>query len=515
MQAAGGGATAWPVMPLHLQRKVNVWARSFNSEDALASPPAAPALPYSNSSNSNSGVNSLRVNPSALGTSTVVETEPAVKAAAGSSGGVLASDLGSYFTAAAQLNGHSTTDAAAAAAAPAGTPSSNGKPEAAAAVPPAAAAAAATSPSSSSSSSGASSSSTTKPAAVAAEAAVAPAEAAATADSAAPAAAPAAEDAAPAPAPAEAEPAIEAAAAATPAEVANSESSSTDGSSSAAAPASESSSSSSDAQGTSGNGAGPAIRLLLQSGAAMLPHPDKAHRGGEDSFFISEHQAAVGVADGVGGWAEIGVDAGAYARLLMVHAKEAADASTDDVAAGTLSPQAILESAFYRTNVQGSSTACVLVVNGTTLSASNLGDSGFVLVRDGVASFQCPQQQHNFNFPFQLGSADSMSDQPQAAMRFDLQLQPGDVIVTGSDGLWDNVFAEEAATIASKCRDKGETATTAAQVLCRYARMRASDAKYHSPFSYAAIQAGYVYLGGKMDDITVVVSYVTLPAAKL
>jgi hypothetical protein len=25
--------------------------------------------------------------------------------------------------------------------------------------------------------------------------------------------------------------------------------------------------------------------------------------------------------------------------------------------------------------------------------------------------------------------------------------------------------------------------------------MRASDAKYHSPFSYAAMQAGYVYLG--------------------
>lgn len=54
-------------------------------------------------------------------------------------------------------------------------------------------------------------------------------------------------------------------------------------------------------------------------------------------------------------------------------------------------------------------------------------------------------------------------------------------------------------------------------VLCvcvhRYARMRASDAKYHSPFSYAAIQAGYVYLGGKMDDITVVVSFVGLPSA--
>lgn len=51
--------------------------------------------------------------------------------------------------------------------------------------------------------------------------------------------------------------------------------------------------------------------------------------------------------------AEIGVDAGAYARLLMVHAKEAADSATEAVAAGTLSAQDILESAFYRTNVQG------------------------------------------------------------------------------------------------------------------------------------------------------------------
>lgn len=37
----------------------------------------------------------------------------------------------------------------------------------------------------------------------------------------------------------------------------------------------------------------------------------------------------------------------------MVHAKEAADAAADDVAAGTLSAQQILETAFYRTNVQG------------------------------------------------------------------------------------------------------------------------------------------------------------------
>lgn len=42
--------------------------------------------------------------------------------------------------------------------------------------------------------------------------------------------------------------------------------------------------------------------LILHSGAAMLPHPEKMARGGEDAYFIASHQAAVGVADGVGGW---------------------------------------------------------------------------------------------------------------------------------------------------------------------------------------------------------------------
>ncbi|KAI8473568.1 MAG: phosphatase 2C-like domain-containing protein [Monoraphidium minutum] len=252
----------------------------------------------------------------------------------------------------------------------------------------------------------------------------------------------------------------------------------------------------------------------MASGASMLPHPEKAHRGGEDAYFIGEPPLAVGVADGVGGWAEIGVDAGAYARLFMVHAKEEAEALL--ATPGPLSPQAVLERAYYRTNVQGSSTVCILSLNGATLCASNLGDSGFVLVRGGAAAFQSPQQQHNFNFPYQLGSADGgASDHPQSAMRFELTVQPGDIVITGTDGLWDNVFAEEAATIVSRCRAQGDGPEAAAHTLCRYARMRATDPKYHSPFSYGAIQAGYVFLGGKLDDITVLVSYISQADAKL
>lgn len=47
-------------------------------------------------------------------------------------------------------------------------------------------------------------------------------------------------------------------------------------------------------------------RLVLDAGAGMIPHPAKADRGGEDAFFICERGFAMGVADGVGGWAEVG-----------------------------------------------------------------------------------------------------------------------------------------------------------------------------------------------------------------
>lgn len=51
-------------------------------------------------------------------------------------------------------------------------------------------------------------------------------------------------------------------------------------------------------------------RLVLDAGAGMIPHPAKADRGGEDAFFICERGFAMGVADGVGGWAEVGGRAG-------------------------------------------------------------------------------------------------------------------------------------------------------------------------------------------------------------
>lgn len=40
-----------------------------------------------------------------------------------------------------------------------------------------------------------------------------------------------------------------------------------------------------------------------------------------------------------------------------------------------------------------------------------------MVIRDGELVFMSPQQQHEFNFPYQIGSPDSMSDTPQVGGR--------------------------------------------------------------------------------------------------
>ena len=50
------------------------------------------------------------------------------------------------------------------------------------------------------------------------------------------------------------------------------------------------------------------------AGVANIPHDDKRHKGGEDAWVI--HDQMIAVADGVGGWAEQGVDSGLFSKQL-------------------------------------------------------------------------------------------------------------------------------------------------------------------------------------------------------
>ena len=64
----------------------------------------------------------------------------------------------------------------------------------------------------------------------------------------------------------------------------------------------------------------------------------------------------IGVADGVGGWAKLGVDPGEYARQLMINSFKAILMEPE----GKINLKRVLNQAFLDTNAKGSSTACII-----------------------------------------------------------------------------------------------------------------------------------------------------------
>jgi hypothetical protein len=115
--------------------------------------------------------------------------------------------------------------------------------------------------------------------------------------------------------------------------------------------------------------------LYLATEWTKIPHPDKVETGGEDALFATPQ--AVGIADGVGGWAKQGIDAGEVSRALMASADALAAASPGEVDALSL-----LRNAWQRveaTQVVGSTTAVLASLVGGRLHTANLGDSGFVV----------------------------------------------------------------------------------------------------------------------------------------
>ncbi|BBN18618.1 protein phosphatase PTC7 [Marchantia polymorpha subsp. ruderalis] len=238
----------------------------------------------------------------------------------------------------------------------------------------------------------------------------------------------------------------------------------------------------------------------FSSGAAMIPHPEKAARGGEDAYFIEGSQW-IGVADGVGGWALEGINAGHYARELMWHCAELARQSDKES-----DPKTLLVKSFSRTKAMGSTTAVVASISGQTLTVVNMGDTGFLVVRDGEAVARSTPMQRGFNFPYQIGS---VGDDPFLAEVYRVPVEKGDVIILGSDGLFDNLFENQIVEIVDKLLQLKSEPETVAKELANIAHKVGATQEGMSPFAKEAQAVGYSYSGGKMDDITAVVSFVS------
>jgi protein phosphatase PTC7 len=281
----------------------------------------------------------------------------------------------------------------------------------------------------------------------------------------------------------------------------------------------------------------------------------------------------MGVADGVGSWREYDVDPREFSHRLMQECENILQEACHDNRATSvegqkfrrvISPAEVMAQAYERVkadNIIGSTTACIALFDGHRhqLHFSNLGDSGLIVMRhidsdvagalrrekqtpraertsDLRLAFVSQQQLRSFNHPFQLGwtgeeipeGEKSSFKAARDACTSSVHVRRGDLIVLATDGLFDNVDAEE---ICSICLDweqrngfirfgdvvarerrwsmgnsltqiSAERIDDLAQALCQRARENSLNTELDSPFAILAKENDIMWSGGMPDDCT-------------
>jgi len=267
----------------------------------------------------------------------------------------------------------------------------------------------------------------------------------------------------------------------------------------------------------------------------LIPHDDKKHRGGEDAASTSPSYLIV--ADGVGGWANKGVNPGLYSKLL----------TKTIVANGTKHPSTplveLVDAANHFASEQhlGTATCTALQISegdgvngGVGIKTLNIGDSGYSIHRRSSDKnnnnnhklevvFASEASQKGFNFPYQIGGRHGDDVKSSAVEMEHSDIQPKeDIIVVYSDGVSDNLYPREFHPCIEEYADTDNTdvddgyelvsLSLVADCIARTAYELGKRKDYLSPFAKEArkTKGRYHYIGGKHDDITVVVARVRL-----
>ncbi|XP_030040866.1 protein phosphatase PTC7 homolog [Manduca sexta] len=245
---------------------------------------------------------------------------------------------------------------------------------------------------------------------------------------------------------------------------------------------------------------------------------------GDDAWFSTNFHNAdvIGVADGVGGWRAYGIDPGEFSSYLMRTCERLVQMGHFKLSEpGDLLAKSYYELLEHKKPILGSSTACVMILDRSEsiMRAANIGDSGYMVVRGGRIVHRSHEQQHYFNTPYQLSlpppghDRNVLSDRPESAETSEFAVECGDVILVATDGVFDNV--PEPVLVAEMRRAQGlagdsQRLQAVANSIAWMARNLSFDGCYMSPFAKSARQNGIDAIGGKPDDITVLLAIVAL-----
>ena len=192
--------------------------------------------------------------------------------------------------------------------------------------------------------------------------------------------------------------------------------------------------------------------LHMVFGAHNIPHPSKAHKGGEDAYFYDDRMGTFGIADGVGGSAKNGVDPGLFSREILKRCHESAAQLANQVN-GMRMNEALRMASSAPLDMPGSSTLVLgqLEMGTDTLRLLNLGDSGAMVFRPSLRKFgemkvkfprtvlDTKDQSHFWNCPYQA-NAKNFGGVCEELDEISAPVKEGDVVIAASDGVLDNLF---------------------------------------------------------------------------
>ena len=143
-----------------------------------------------------------------------------------------------------------------------------------------------------------------------------------------------------------------------------------------------------------------------------------------------------------------------------------------------------------------------------------MGDSGYLILRKNKDQeydilFKSKEQTHGFNFPYQLGTKGTGGDNPRMAVLKEHSIQEDDLIILCTDGLIDNLFSDWILNCVRDFFKREENIFNGdkiAESIGNLAYKVSLNTQLVTPFGEMAMKYNYKFLGGKSDDITVVVA---------
>lgn len=242
--------------------------------------------------------------------------------------------------------------------------------------------------------------------------------------------------------------------------------------------------------------------LSLDMAVQVKPHPDKVSWGGEDAVFINGR--TFGVFDGVSG-AEKEKGKKLYSKSLADTMKKSSSKSSwtvNEIKECMNDAKVLADS-----EGTGATTAVVASIGeDNVLRALNLGDSVCLVIRDGSVAARTREIVHYFDCPYQL--AIDSPDRPKDGTALETDIYPGDIIIAGSDGVFDNLSDGDILDLVSK--NANAKSSTIAKKITDTSRTVSLDYDAVTPYARAAKgRSGYQNYqsgrGGKVDDISCIV----------